>query len=124
MLATCQTAGSHLGSLGVSLIVSLGVHVLMTLATLLIVQVTHPEGVSLLMALLVPLGFVANALPLTPGGLGVGEAAFDQLFQLAGFTGGAVALLGWRLLMLLIGLPGWVVYIFAKQQTVAPQAVP
>jgi len=124
VLATCQTAGSHLGSLGVSLIVSLGVHVLMTLATLLIVQVTHPEGVSLLMALLIPLGFVANALPLTPGGLGVGEAAFDQLFQLAGFTGGAVALLGWRLLMLLIGLPGLVVYIFAKQQAVAPQVVP
>jgi hypothetical protein len=76
------------------------------------------------MALLIPLGFVANALPLTPGGLGVGEAAFDQLFQLAGFSGGAVALLGWRLLMLLIGLPGLVVYIFAKQHAVAPQAAP
>lgn len=124
VLVTCQTAGSHLGSLGGSLIVSLGVHMLMTLATLLIVQVTRPEGVSLLMALLIPLGFVANALPLTPGGLGVGEAAFDQLFQLAGFTGGAVALLGWRLLMLLIGLPGLVVYIFVKQQAVAPQAAP
>lgn len=124
VLATCQTAGSHPSALGVSLIVSLGVHVSMTLATLLIVQVTHPEGVSLLMALLIPLGFVANALPLTPGGLGVGEAAFDQLFQLAGFSGGAVALLGWRLLMLLIGLPGLVVYIFAKQQAVAPQAAP
>jgi uncharacterized protein (TIRG00374 family) len=124
VLATCQTAGSHPGSLGVSLIVSLGVHVSMTLATLLIVQVTHPEGVSLLMALLIPLGFVANALPLTPGGLGVGEAAFDQLFQLVGFSGGAVALLGWRLLMLLIGLPGLVVYIFAKQHAVAPQAAP
>lgn len=124
VLATCQTAGSHLGSLGASLIVSLGVHMLMTLATLLIVQVTRPEGVSLLMALLIPLGFVANALPLTPGGLGVGEAAFDHLFQLAGFTGGAVALLGWRLLMLLIGLPGLVVYIFAKQRAVAPQAMP
>jgi uncharacterized membrane protein YbhN (UPF0104 family) len=94
---------------------------LMTLSTLLIVQMTHPEGVSLLMALLIPLGFVANSLPLTPGGLGVGEAAFDQLFQLAGFTGGAVALLGWRLLILLIGLPGLVVYIFAKQQAIAPQ---
>jgi uncharacterized protein (TIRG00374 family) len=120
-LATCQTAGSHPGSLGVALIVSLGGQMLMTLSTLLIVQMTHPEGVSLLMALLIPLGFVANSLPLTPGGLGVGEAAFDQLFQLAGFTGGAVALLGWRLLILLIGLPGLVVYIFAKQQAIAPQ---
>ena len=122
VLTTCQIAGAHLGSLGVALSVALGVHMLMTLATLLIVQATRPEGASLLMALLIPLGFVANALPLTPGGLGVGEAAFDQLFQLAGFTGGAVALLGWRLLMLLIGLPGLVVYIFAKQQAVAPQA--
>jgi uncharacterized membrane protein YbhN (UPF0104 family) len=124
VLATCQIAGAHLGSLGVSLIASLGAHTLMTLATLLIVQVTRPAGVSLLMALLIPLGFVANALPLTPGGLGVGEAAFDQLFQLAGFTGGAVALLGWRLLTLLIGLPGLLIYIFAKQQVIAPQVAP
>ena len=26
-----------------------------------------------------PVALVANALPFTPGGLGVGEAAFDQL---------------------------------------------
>jgi hypothetical protein len=29
-----------------------------------------------------PLAMIANALPLTPGGLGVGEVAFDQVCTL------------------------------------------
>ncbi len=90
----------------------------MTVGTLLIAQVTNPAGASRLMALLIPLGFAANGLPLTPGGLGVGEAAFDTLFQLAGFTGGAVALLGWRMLMLLLSLPGLILYLFAKKHAI------
>jgi hypothetical protein len=46
-------------------------------------------------ALLAFFGLFANVLPLTPGGLGVGEVAFDRLFALAGAPGGAaVALVG------------------------------
>jgi uncharacterized membrane protein YbhN (UPF0104 family) len=63
------------------------------------------------MLVLIPMGFLANTLPLTPGGLGVGEAALNRLFSLAGFTGGAEALLGWRMLMLLIGLLGLGFYL-------------
>ena len=32
--------------------------------------------------LAVPLGFIVNALPLSPGGVGVGQAAFFELFQI------------------------------------------
>lgn len=45
-------------------------------------------------------GMVANAVPVTPGGLGVGEAAFASLFALAGIDGGARLMLAWRLAIL------------------------
>ena len=34
------------------------------------------------MLLLIPIGFLANSLPVTPGGLGVGEAAMESLFRM------------------------------------------
>ena len=77
------------------------------------------------MAVLIPLGHLANTLPITPGGLGVGEAAFNKLFALAGLEGGAETLLGWRLLTLLLGLVGLVFYLQGRKRFVhAGEAVP
>lgn len=42
------------------------------------------------------IGLIVNAIPITPGGIGVGEAAFEGLFALVGFSGGARLLLSWR----------------------------
>lgn len=123
-IITMRTACLHPRSFFAGLGLTIMVHLLITTGTLLLVQATNDNGASWSMALLIPFGFIANALPVTPGGLGVGEAAFDQLFQLLGFTGGAIALLGWRVLMLLIGLPGLAIYMFDKREVMAPQAVP
>ncbi|MCA9971132.1 MAG: flippase-like domain-containing protein, partial [Anaerolineales bacterium] len=46
------------------------------------------------------LGVLVNIIPITPGGLGVGEAALEQLFALVGYSGGAALMLAWRLSML------------------------
>jgi glycosyltransferase 2 family protein len=58
----------------------------------------------------VPLTTIANALPLTPSGLGVGEAAFDQICRWLEPGAGDVAyssiFFSFRLVSLLIGLPG------------------
>ena len=76
-------------------------------------------------SLLSPIGFLANTLPLTPGGLGVGEAAFERLFRLAHITTGAEALLGWRLLTTLISLLGLVYYLQGRKQFIeAAQETP
>jgi hypothetical protein len=37
----------------------------------------------------IPLGFIAVAIPIAPGGLGVGHAAFQSLFAMVGENGGA-----------------------------------
>jgi glycosyltransferase 2 family protein len=80
-------------------------------ATAVAILVLSPGSLSLKMCLVVPMGDVANSLPLTPGGLGVGEAAFNALFKLAGLQGGAEALLCWRIWRAMAGLVGLVLYL-------------
>jgi len=64
-----------------------------------------------LAASLAAVGFVANALPATPGGIGVGEAAFEHLFQLAGMQGAALLLFSWRIGCVPIWAAGFLVYL-------------
>lgn len=124
IINTLRVYRAHTGRYCQAIGVAMAVHLCMALGTLLVIQATHPVGADSRMMLLIPMGFVANSLPVTPGGLGVGEAAFDQLFQMAGFTGGAVAILGWRVLMIIIGLPGIVFYLLDKRQAVVPEQAP
>ena len=76
-----------------------------------------PAGVVSLLALL---GLLANALPITPGGLGVGEAAFEGLFRLAGYSHGAQLILAWRAgTIALCGL-GCAIYIAGAHRGARP----
>lgn len=99
--------GPVLASVGISLVA----HTMSVGVTMLAITAVSPSGAAWPMAVLIPLGHLANTVPLTPGGLGVGEAAFNRLFSMAGLTGGAEGLLGWRLLTLLIGLLGLWFYL-------------
>lgn len=60
-----------------------------------------------------PLGIMAAALPIAPGGLGVGHIAFERLFAVVGLTGGAnvfnVMILG-QLALNLLGLIPYLLY--------------
>lgn len=60
-------------------------------------QVFMPTASPVLVASLALVALLANALPITPGGIGVGEAAFAALFLRWGFPGGAQLLLCWRI---------------------------
>lgn len=71
------------------------------------------------MLMLLPIGFLINALPLTPGGLGVGEVAMDRLFGAAGLSGGAAVLLSWRLMQLVPAAVGLVLYVQGHRDFVA-----
>lgn len=111
-----------LAALGISLLA----HTMTIGVTLLLAQAINPGGATWTMSILIPLGFLANILPVTPGGLGIGEAAFNKLFEMAGLTGGAETLLGWRMLMFLISTIGLVFYLRGRRRFVhelsAPQA--
>lgn len=59
-----------------------------------------------------PLVFVASALPISPGGIGVGETAASVLFARFGLETGATIMLTVRLWYLVLRLPGGLLYVF------------
>ena len=97
---------------------SLASHSMSIGAVLLIAQAINPDGATWRMIALIPFGLLVNTLPVTPGGLGVGEIAFDRLFSIAGLARGAETVLGWRLLTILISLIGLVFYLQARNRFV------
>ena len=68
-----------------------------------------------------PLVYVAVALPLSPNGVGVGEAAASVLFAQFGVETGATVMLVVRLWLLVLRLPGGLLYIFRKGNSAAPR---
>lgn len=79
-------------------------------------RVIMPNAPALAVCFLALLGLLANALPITPGGLGVGEAAFEGLFRSAGYSGGAQMILAWRAGMLALCFVGCALYIAGAQR--------
>jgi uncharacterized protein (TIRG00374 family) len=106
--------GTLLAALGLSLLANLTLIGITALAILAL----HPVSLSMKMALVVPLGDLANNLPVTPGGLGVGESAYNALFRAVGLEGGAEALLCWRIWRAAVGLIGLVLYLRGPRRAV------
>jgi uncharacterized membrane protein YbhN (UPF0104 family) len=71
-----------------------------------------------------PIGFIIQALPLSPGGVGVGEAAFAGLYRLAGRnpTTGVASRLALRVVEWTIGLVGYVVFLRMRAELPVPEA--
>jgi len=111
IIRTIASYRHHLGTVAAALCISITANFLNLIVMALAVFALNPARLNLRMCLIVPLGFVANTLPFTPGGLGVGETAFNALFAVAGLTGGADALLCWRVWTALVRLLGLVFYL-------------
>lgn len=94
------------GALLVALALSLAGHALLFGLILLEGALVAPDAPARAVLALTLLALVVNALPVTPGGLGVGEAASEALFASAGFAGGPAILLGWRAAQLPVVLLG------------------
>jgi uncharacterized protein (TIRG00374 family) len=118
MFDTTHQLGEHPRPLAAAVILSLASQALTVVILLILTQATSPGEPVARAAILVPLGLLANTLPLTPGGLGLGEAAFDRLFRLVGMESGAEAMLSWRLLTTVIGLLGLVYYLQGRRRVV------
>lgn len=111
---TLETMGAYRRAPGILLRVlaaSLLANLSLIAVTALAVLAVNPSGLGMKMCLVIPMGYIANSLPLTPGGLGVGEAAFNALFHVTGLKGGAEALLCWRIWSAFIGLLGLGIYL-------------
>jgi uncharacterized protein (TIRG00374 family) len=105
---------------------ALGVSILTNLCligvTALGMLAVNPSGLRLKMCLVIPMGYVANSLPLTPGGLGVGETAFNALFEITGLHGGAEALICWRIWSAFVGILGLILYLRGLKSSIVKTA--
>lgn len=108
------------GAVAGALALSLAATVLGLLSMLVLAQVVGATGSAEMMVVLLPIGVLVNTIPLTPGGLGVGEVAMDRLFGMAGLTGGAAVLITWRLFLLLPASLGLALYIQGRADFVTP----
>jgi uncharacterized protein (TIRG00374 family) len=102
-----RSPGTLVGALLLSLFANFSVIAITALAVLAL----DPAGLSSKMFLVVPIAQAVNGLPLTPGGLGLGETSLNALFQLAGLHGGAEIFLCWRVWKTMVGLLGLVIYV-------------
>lgn len=98
-------------ALGISIVA----HLLSALVVVILLAATGGPSSFQPVAFLSLVGFVANSIPLTPGGIGIGEAAFDSLFRMAGIDGGAAAMIAWRLLLLSLAPAGLWVFLRGKR---------
>ena len=64
----------------------------------------------------IPLGFMATAIPISPAGLGIGHAAFDKLFSLAGLEGGASFFNLYFLILISVNFLGLFPYLLSKKR--------
>jgi hypothetical protein len=77
--------------------------------------------------LIAPLGFAAGALPISPAGIGVGQAAFFALFQIVArsyASAGTAAYTVWQAMYILICVSGLFWYIPYKHVTLAEAKAP
>jgi uncharacterized membrane protein YbhN (UPF0104 family) len=99
-------------------LLSLLANLALVVVTALALFAVHPASFSIRLVLVAPVGHLVNSLPLTPGGIGVGETAFNALFRLTGIDGGAEALLCMRLWNCLVGLLGLALCIVGIKRVV------
>lgn len=120
LLAYKGSSGTVISALALSLFANFAFIVVTALGF----YATNPHEFSLKTIFLAPIGYVINALPLTPGGLGIGEAAFNALFSLIGISGGADALLCVRCWNVIVGLFGVVIYLYGLGRVVHAESSP
>lgn len=115
-----RSPGTLFSALGISLLANLSIIGVIALGVL----VVNPASVAWRLCLIVPIGQLVNSLPLTPGGLGVGEVAFHGLFHRSGLSGGAEAVLCWRIWTALVSGIGLFFYLRGMQRSVVEADAP
>lgn len=114
----------HLRLMGYGVALTAASHVVIILTFHAAARVFSPERAEADLATLpelmviAPIGFLAQALPLAPGGLGVGEAVFAGLYRLADRpeSQGVIARLSMRIAEWVLAFLAWIVYFRMHKQ--------
>ncbi|MDT8445528.1 MAG: lysylphosphatidylglycerol synthase transmembrane domain-containing protein [bacterium] len=115
--STFKSYENHPGILAGTLGLTVAIHSLIAGYFYLVAHALGLQGASFFdQILIMPLGLITTALPISPGGLGLGHAAFDQLYQLFGMSGGADVFNFYLVIQLLGFAPGGLIYLLLTRK--------
>jgi glycosyltransferase 2 family protein len=104
-----------------TLFLSTIVHFLVATAFFIIIQTLGIENVHFATQMFImPIGLITIAIPVAPGGIGVGHVAFDTLYQMVGVSGGADIFNLFVIIQLSVYLLGGVVYFIYNNEYKLP----
>jgi uncharacterized membrane protein YbhN (UPF0104 family) len=114
----------HMRVMGYGVVLTAGSHFAVVLTFFVAARVFPPENPATDLATLpeliviAPIGFIAQTLPIAPGGVGVGEAAFAGLYQLVGRpeSQGVIARLSMRVAEWVLALAAWIGYFRMRKE--------
>ncbi len=102
--------------MGMAILISVCVQLIAVVVFHLLVGPQYQTDLSLGLVLsFIPLGFMAIALPIAPGGLGVGHAAFQTLFAFAGEDNGANFFNMYFVVMMSFNLLGGIPWLLTRE---------
>jgi uncharacterized protein (TIRG00374 family) len=104
--------GYSIGILCVSSLLGMAGHLCAVLVIYLCSDLMHSELDFLQIVAVAPIGLLANALPLTPGGLGIGEKGFDLLYRMIGGNQGGNSFLLTRVFLFAPAILGAIVVFY------------
>ena len=109
-----------LPQVGLGVLMAFMTHFLNSVAFYMVIQaidVGSPRPTMLETVSVVPLIFFSTAVPLPFSGLGVSENVSALLFQTLGYSGGAVAMIGFRLFQVVAAIIGAGVYLLSRSRS-------
>ena len=120
---TFKTYQNHKGTLIGTLLLSIGVHTIISVLFFMIARMMGVQNIAVATQMFImPIGLITVAIPIAPGGVGIGHAAFDTLYQFGGISGGADIFNLYIILQLAVYLLGGVFYFLYNGEYRLPDA--
>jgi uncharacterized protein (TIRG00374 family) len=117
LVATAAAYRDRIGTVALTLLMAMGIHSLFVFSFYAVSLAMFPEIPTLGQHfIMVPLALFSTAVPLPFGALGFSEQISQELFKLVNHPGGAVAMMGYRILMYAGGLLSACVYLANLRQ--------
>jgi uncharacterized protein (TIRG00374 family) len=111
LVETASAYRNRIGTVALALVMAMGIHALYVFAFYSVSRAMFSRLPTLGQHyVMVPLALFSTAVPLPFGALGVSEHVSDELFKLVDHPGGAVAMMGYRVLMYAGGVVSACVY--------------
>lgn len=112
----------HQSTIYFSLFLSAMVHTTIIVSSLIVGRIIGSNLSWRFYGVITPLGLIASAMPIAPAGLGVGEAAFEYLYNQVGSPLGGEIMAVLHLVSIFWGLVGLPFYLLVKKNSHQPAA--